>query len=748
MGNFEISVWKDIYDSKYDENRRVITIPEFFEIIRGNGNEYRVIIERIREETDKERRSELKKLLPSVTVSGTFRERRLNALIKHSGFICIDFDNIGTRLDSIRESLNEDRNIAGYFLSASATGLAIIVKIEGHRHEESFEAIERYFFEKYSLVADAGCKDICRLRFFSYDPKAYTNFQSELFNKFPKIDKKPKKHYVEVPCTKGDIGRIVSQITQKQLDVTDGSYSEWQRLAASLATLGEAGRDYFHATSQYHPKYDFNQANKKFDNLLNTANGNITIGTFYYFAKRSGLNINKEKAAEIVRICKETKKVSKLTVENAIERLKQKKIIGIEENLQENKEDVELVKKVYESVDVGEVTGIQEIEDYIFETWDIRRNEITSALESKNGNNALEDKDYSEIYLECKKLYPKVSKNDVVDILQAKAAEYNPIKDFIAVNRNLIAEGKTEGLIERLAATITSDTGLDVDSFDATYEYYFIKKWYIGMIASLYGHVSPLLLALTGPQRSGKTEWFRRLMPGELERYSVQMKLSADRDCAANMCKFLLILDDELSGKSKIEEKHFNELTSTKYFTYRPPFGKTSITRKRLAVLCGTTNNEAVLSDPTGNRRIIPIKVLSINHDLYNGIDKKALFMEAVRLYEFGESWELTSDDVERLEKNTVQHVSENYERELLLRYFDVPFSSESESFAKFFTTSAIKDMIESKIKDKISIKKLGVELRMIKAKRVGRKRKSGNSEYGYLLIQKSKIDYDLDMDN
>ena len=90
------------------------------------------------------------------------------------------------------------------------------------------------------------------------------------------------------------------------------------------------------------------------------------------------------------------------------------------------------------------------------------------------------------------------------------------------------------------------------------------------------------------------------------------MKLATDKDACAAMTKNLLIVDDELAGKTKMEEQHLKEITSKSVFTYRPPYGINHIHRKRLAVLAGTTNHEKVLSDPTGNRRIIPLRCCKI----------------------------------------------------------------------------------------------------------------------------------------
>ena len=737
MADFEISVWKDIYDSEYKEDRKTITVPELFNIVRGK--EYKHIIERIRAEPDKQKRTILKESLPAITISGTFRERKNAGLVKHSGFICIDFDAIGNKKESVRELLKADKFVYGLFWSASGNGLAVIVRIDGHLHNESFISLEKYFYENYGLVADIGCKEVSRLRYISHDEDAHINTAAEIYNKFPKVDKKPKKHYIEVPCTHSDIGKIVAQATQKQMDVTDGSYAEWQRLVASLVTQGESCRDYIHALSQYHPKYDYNQCNKKIDNLLNTANGNITIGTFYYFAKRAGLDINSRKPSEIIKTCRDVKRRKDGNVDIAIEKLKEKEIICNDEDAVSQAEDIVLVKDLYEKVDIDSSGGIVEVKNYIIENYDILHNEITDENEWKDGD-VFSDDDYSRVYLETKEQFETVRKSDVIDIIRTCSARYNPIKQFIEDNRHLITNGKTNGLMKTLAESIMSDTAMREDCFDAEYEQYFITKWFVGMIATIYGNVSPLLLALTGKADRGKTEWFRRLLPEKLKKnYYSEIKLSTDKDAFAAMTKNILIMDDELSGKTKMEEHHLKELTSKAVFTYRPPYGVTHVRRRRLAVLAGTTNDEKVLSDPTGNRRIIPINVLEINREIYNSIDKDALFMEAVRLYESGEKWDLSRADIERLEGVTVMHKSDNFERELISLWFEKPETDAQRTFAKFMMTTEVLLELEKKTTQRLNIKKIGMEIRMMGFERI-MKKVNGFPRYGYLILEKSPV--------
>ena len=192
---------------------------------------------------------------------------------------------------------------------------------------------------------------------------------------------------------------------------------------------------------------------------------------------------------------------------------------------------------------------------------------------------------------------------------------YNPFLEYIEKHSHL----NTTGNIDRLIDCITSDTpgyGL------------FIRKWLLCIPASIHGHPVRLVLALLGRQYTGKTEWFRRLLPTSLSRYYGESKMDAGKDDELLMCNKLILMDDEMGGKSKVDEKRFKELTSKSIFSLRAPYGRYNEDHKRLALLCGTSNDPEVINDPTGNTRILPINIISMDHEAYNAIDKDELLME------------------------------------------------------------------------------------------------------------------------
>jgi len=723
-----ISIWKDVFDTKYDAGRSSVSVGAFVQGIKAGA--YREIVDKIRAEPDKSKRNELKKSLTAATISGTFKERNMGGLLEHSGYICIDFDNLGSELQGIKDKLSQDTYTYCMFVSAGGNGLAVIVEIERDKHEQAFLGLQKYYDETYQLVADAGCDDICRLRFASYDPDAIVCRPCNIFDKYVKIEN--KKNYVHIPCTKSDISKIVQQISRAHLGIVN-SYEEGMRLCASFASLGEIGRDFLHVCCSNITKWPYSpeKTNKKFDNFLRTANGEITIGTFYHYAQRAGCVTNKEKGVTITKACKDAKRLGK-SADDTIKRLESKRVIclGGEE---ENKEDRELVAQVYSEAETGQIDGIMEIENLVLENYPCRLNILTNRLELwKDGKKTdlVDDRMLTNAYLDTKNIVEHTRKSDVIDILEGRSPRYNPIDEFIEKYRYYITDGICDGAIKDLAGTITTAAMLEADVYDGAWEYLFIAKWLTGMIATIKGQVSPLLLALTGSQNTGKTEWFRRLLPSELKEYYTEQALSSDKDAMILMSDKLLILDDELSGKGKMEERHLKELLSKHTFSLRPAYGHIAKQFRRIATFCGTSNQNGIITDPTGNRRVVPIIVADIDKVAYNKIDKIAVFMEAVKFYEANYEWRLTADDIDYLNERTGDSVGKSVERELLEEYAYVPPDGAPGHLIHYMNSTTIMAKLKelSGVSDnKINHIKLGLELASLGYKKVTKRLQSAS---------------------
>jgi hypothetical protein len=183
------------------------------------------------------------------------------------------------------------------------------------------------------------------------------------------------------------------------------------------------------------------------------------------------------------------------------------------------------------------------------------------------------------------------------------------------------------------------------------------------------------------------------------------------------MTKKLIILDDEFGGKSKQDAKRLKELSSKQWFNLRRPFGRTSEDLRRLAVLCGTSNDEEIINDPTGNRRIIPVNVIDIDHEKIEEINKIDLFIEIYHEWvNDKEGFMLTKDDIEILNNCTSLNEQPSPEEEMILKYF-IPATGLGGN-CSFLTNTEIKAYIEEKsptirlntYKLGLTLKKLGFE--------------------------------------
>jgi predicted P-loop ATPase len=235
-------------------------------------------------------------------------------------------------------------------------------------------------------------------------------------------------------------------------------------------------------------------------------------------------------------------------------------------------------------------------------------------------------------------------------------------------------------------------------------------------VAMWHKHHSPLMFVLAGfAQNTGKTHFFRYLLPNELQPYFAEAELTGDKDENLLMCNKLMIMNDEMSNKSKRDITMVKKLCSAQWFNLRRPYGRTSEDFRRIATLAGTSNDLALLNDPSGNRRIIPIDVLSIDHSAYNAVDKVNLWVEAYKAYKAGESFHLSSQDIKTLESNTEEFEEPSAESEGIIAYFE-PGDSQ------YLTNTAIKSYIEIRMKQRLSAKKLGMELKRLGFEQVVRK--------------------------
>jgi predicted P-loop ATPase len=654
-----------------------------------------------------------KELIPCVTASGTFTQRSYKGLEQHSDIINIDIDakdNPEIDVISLRDNLFTDPYILAGHVSVSGKGLSLYVKINGKKHYESYCAIEKYFANTYHIIIDSAAKDIPRLRFVSLDPELHHNKKSKKWTEYLEKEKTPPPSYSHVSSS-SDFDYVMQQITGRSLNIAE-DYDDWVKIACSIISkFGSNGRDYFHTISSMSTKYDRAKCDKKYDLLLKSGSNKTNISTFFWYAKNAGCEIKSTRTKEIEKVAKiRAKQVGKSGGYETKDQAMREAQKYLSEVAQIDGKDVEeILEQVKDLPDreLQEKTDTQEKIDIIMQIIKdkkLKLNEITGNIEGIDG--VVTDNLVNSYYLDCLNIDDCIKKEFFTTILFSnRVQKFDPFKEFIKKYKHL----KPEGNIQKLLDCLNDDMAYD-DQPICDYKEIYVYKWLISIMASIHGTYSLMILVLTGEQMIEKTNFFRSLLPKELRCYYGESKLDAGKDDEILMTQKLILCDDEFGGKSKQEAKKLKDLSSKQYFSIRRPYARIPEDIRRIAVLCGTSNDDDIINDPTGNRRILPLKIKSIDKEKLAEIDKTELFMEMYHEWKkIGDGWMLTKYEVEWLNKIGVKHEQDVAEFDLIQKYYT------SDPLRIYdITTTDIKVFIESVTQQKLSLYKIGQSLRKL----------------------------------
>lgn len=711
----KVTLFKNIYDTSKGFDYDIDEILDSIKV--GKWKSEVEILRQCKNESDKKTR---KLNMPNFTATGTFTERNNNSLEMPSGLISIDFDDIPIdELQAFKTIICNDKFSFASFISVSGNGLCVLVKIDFNRFNDSFLGLQSYYFNQYAMIIDPACKDLSRSRIVSYDPELYENVNSNEFKDYFKVNKKHVEQQSECLHWDDNFTKLLFSISS---DICS-NYQEWFRCGMAIANqYGDSGLEYFQHISKFRNSSKANFADqilKQYQYCLSSNDKSISIGTFYYLIKKAGYKIIDEKSNRIAKSAYYYK-INGTCQQDALNLMKEKSgfdqheiepIISAVYNI--NVDD----SKTFEGAQIGK-SIVDEVLSWCQVNYNFKRNEITKFIE--NDGKVLEEEDLNTIYIQAKRIFPKLNYNDLFRIIDSSyTLQYNPIKEFI---EGIQFEGS--GHIEKVVKSLTTNTGT------LEWRIRMYTRWLVGIIESIYGGKSVLMLVLSGKQNVGKSEHFLRLLPQELQKYFAPSQLDAGKDSYLLMTQKLLIFDDEFAGKSKQDSKHMKFMLSSASFSLRAPYGKMNKDYRRLAVLCGTSNDEEILNDPTGNRRII---IFDLNGEcdfaLYNSVDKSQLLAEAYNLWKSGYTSKICPEDQKLLNQYTFDHHYETtIEAELIQKYL-IPSSKESNGV--FMMSLELQNHILIKSEQKIYPKRFGQELKRLDFKRV---MNSELKRYGYYV--------------
>jgi hypothetical protein len=282
----------------------------------------------------------------------------------------------------------------------------------------------------------------------------------------------------------------------------------------------------------------------------------------------------------------------------------------------------------------------------------------------------IEELDYNTLYIDLKKHFEKeVARTRFEETIKSHYIQtINPIADFIEANKDRHPVGTFEKWLDCLT--------LKNKAIDKSVMLHFLKKWYVGMIAQALGGDFPnefFLTLLSVEQGIGKTTLLRNYtLPKELQCYSKEHSLSFDDDFKVLMGQALLIVDDEMDGRSYEMDKTFKTVLSTKELTTRRKYDRRISTIKRRCSFAGSGNNLCVVREQQ-NRRVLPIELQSINRIKLSQVDLTDLFMEAYNLFANGYKYSFQYEDQSLLKQLYEDYVQKSDVDLILDEYIEHP---------------------------------------------------------------------------
>lgn len=220
---------------------------------------------------------------------------------------------------------------------------------------------------------------------------------------------------------------------------------------------------------------------------------------------------------------------------------------------------------------------------------------------------------------------------------------YNPIEEYL-----FLCDGRWDGRdrISALAATVPTDQPEQWARW--------FHVWLLAMVAQWQGRDqrfgNALVPLLVSPQGMHKSTFCRNLLPRELRSwgYTDNLSLAEERPVHQAMAQMLLINLDEFNRISPQKQQGFlKNIVQLPSVKVRRPYAKHIEEVPRLATFIATTNMTDVLTDPSGSRRFIGVRVTG-NIDVSTTPNHEQLFAQA--LYELDHGARYWLDDAETAE--------------------------------------------------------------------------------------------------
>ena len=285
--NSKISLYKRVNETK----SQTITLDDWLHKVTPAAKSHILTI-RGANEIDPKAAKAMKTLnLPCCTISGVFEgDRKADKVTVMNPIICVDIDIIpeGMTLDTLKQKVFAIPSV--FYVSLSARGEGIFALIYYNIENDfltTFKSLQ-YDFKQMGIEIDKACKDICRLRFVSWDEHPMEKEEVEMYDgeyleQFadPQFYKETKRIDAQTNINDWFTFKTIKYLINNCGYRAD-DYQDWLMDGFRLATFGEYGHSLFMHLSQHSNNFNERVAERKWEECVRTTKMTRDCLAYYY----------------------------------------------------------------------------------------------------------------------------------------------------------------------------------------------------------------------------------------------------------------------------------------------------------------------------------------------------------------------------------------------------------------------------------------------------------------------------------
>lgn len=315
--------------------------------------------------------------------------------------------------------------------------------------------------------------------------------------------------------------------------------------------------------------------------------------------------------------------------------------------------------------------SLAEIEEYLSEFLEIRYNAVNTQTEYRKRNTHEEwqemtNRSLLSIWRGMDQEGIKTNTQTILNVMRSDfAEEVDPVQQFFETTK---WDKKTR--IPDLAGTVKTE---DPGEFAAV-----LRKWLIATAANATqdGCQNATILIFTGGEGTGKSTWFRSLLPPDLKGYYYEGKIiDPGHKDVQKLCAFkmLIALEETIGNITRKEANTLKALISQDNVELRFEHEKLMSRMRRRASFCATTNDSHFLTAEAGTRRYLPFEVQGFDWEGMKKIDYAQIWAEAYHAAKSGEKYHITSEEVEKMAAHNERYTLISREEEAIQTLFAHP---------------------------------------------------------------------------